>query len=137
MKLIKSNRFKIYFLVFAFVASLAGNTYACLFPFTAQMEKIAMPCDTPEVSSPGTAPQADENCNQALLDEGLVSHFNSSSQLTIFKTAHAASPVSSLVLQSVLVPQESSLFSITRRHLADLAQHLSVPIYTSNHTFLI
>jgi hypothetical protein len=137
MKFIKSNRFKVSLLVFAFVASLAGNTYACLFPFSSQMEKTAMPCDTSELSSPGASPQTNENCNQALLDEGLVSHFNSYSPLTFFKIGHAASTVSSLVSQSFLVPQESSQFLINRRDLTDPAKHLSVPIYTSNHTFLI
>lgn len=137
MKFIKSNPFKIYFLVFAFVASLAGNTYACLFPFSVQMEMNAMPCDSSELSSPGTSPQTDKDCNQALLDEGKVGHFNSYSQLTFLRIGPAASPVSSLVSQRFLVPQESALYSINRSHLTDPAKHLSVPIYTSNHTFLI
>jgi hypothetical protein len=137
MKLIKSNRFRIYFLVFAFVASLAGNTYACLFPFSAQIERTAMPCDTSELSASGASSHTDEACNQALLDEGRVSHFNSFSQLTFLRIGQATSMVSSLVGQSVLAPQESSLFSINRRHLTNPAKYLSVPIYTSNHTFLI
>ena len=137
MKLIKSHQFKVYFLVFAFVLSLAGNTYACLFPFSAQMEKSAMPCDTPEISSSGTSPQSDEECNQALLEEGRVSHFNSYSPLTFLRTGNAASTIFFLVLQHVSVTQESPLFSLNSSYLADPAKHLSVPIYTSNHTLLI
>lgn len=135
--LIRSNRFKIYLLVFAFVLSLAGNTYACLFPFSAQVGNSAMPCDTSELSSLGNSPQTDKDCNQALLDEGLVSHFNSFSKLIFLRTGNAAPTVSFLVLQSFSVPQEVSLFSIQRRYVEGPAKYLSVPIYTSNHTFLI
>lgn len=138
MKFIKSIRFKIYFLLFAFIASLAGNAYACLFPFSAQIGKMAMQCETSELSSPGASPQSDEDCNRALLDEGKVSHFNSYSQLTFLRIGSAASPVFSLDSQNGLVSQESAHSTINRRHLiTDPVKPLSVPIYTSNHTFLI
>ena len=136
MKLIQSRRIKIYFLVFAFIASLAGNTYACLFPFSAQIENSAMPCDTSEVASPGNAPQSGDNCNQALLDEGRVSHINSYAQQTSLRAGLAASSLSLLVSQALLAPQAPSFCFIHQRRLAD-TKHLSVPIYTSNHTFLI
>lgn len=136
MKLMKSSRIKIYFLALAFIASLAGNTYACLFPFSAQIEKMPMPCDTPELSSPGSTPQTDDNCNKALLDEGKISHINSYAQQTSLRAGLAASSLSLLVSQALLAPQAPSFHFIHQRRLAD-AKYLSVPIYTSNHTYLI
>lgn len=136
MKLMKSNRIKIYFLAVAFVTSLAGNTYACLFPFSAQIENSGMPCDASEAASPGNASRTDDNCNQALLDEGKISHINSYAQQTSLRAGLAASSLSLLVSQALLAPQAPSFHFIHQRRLAD-AKHLSVPIFTSNHTFLI
>ena len=136
VNLTKYKWLRIYFLIFAFVASFAGNTYACLFPHSMQTEKFTMMCETSEISSPGTDSQPGEDCKQTLLDEGRVSHANSSSQLTFLRIGQSVSTSLSPCFQNMIFPQDPFLL-IFKRTCSISSKIKSVPIYTSIHSFLI
>ena len=136
VKLGRLFRFKVYLLIFVLMGSFAGNAYACLFPFSVQLNKTAMKCETSESLPEGAASQSDEDCNSVLLFEGSVSHFNTSAQTTLLRLGQPVSAVSPLVSQSCSYPQESSRLLIHRSDLDTPAAH-SVPIYTATHSFLI
>ncbi|MHB8481405.1 MAG: hypothetical protein ACYDBV_01520 [Nitrospiria bacterium] len=133
-----SKRIGIVFLLFSLVSFLAGNTYACLFPFSMQMEKSLMTCGSSEDISPAVPSQAqtDDNCNQALLEAGKVHHVNSSSPPVSLKTSQTslfATPLHDLAFS---LPETRFLFFPARSKFLPTYTH-DVPIYTFTNSLLI
>lgn len=95
-----------------------------------------MTCDSPEVLSPMTPLQADENCNQAILEAGKVHHVNSYPHPVSLKTAQTSSVSSPFNCQSVFLPKRPFLFSSTKNKFLPTYHHF-VPIYTFTGNLLI
>ncbi|MBI3593391.1 MAG: hypothetical protein HY200_00365 [Nitrospirae bacterium] len=132
----KFKWFTVYLLVIAIVTAFVGNSYACLFPISMITEKAAMNCETSERVSSGISSQSDDDCNQALLDDGRVSHIGSFFQLTVLRLAPDFSKMSSGISRNMISTPERVPFFVDGSLLHPPIHH-SVPIYTSTHSFLI
>ena len=132
LKAIKLGMFTI---LVSFVVSIGGNAFACLSPFTMNLEKSLMRCENSMPPVVPLADQSDRNCKDSLFKDGQVHHFNSFFHDLALKNLDMV--LTSFMVSRVIQVEASSGSVFFSQDNFPYLKYSSTFLYTFHHSFLI
>ena len=134
MKL-KAIKLGVLTILISFVVSIGANAFACLSPFTMNLEKSIMKCEDSAPPAALLADQSDKNCKDSLFKDGHIHHVKSSFQVFIFKDFNMVS--TSFMTSTVNPAEEPSVLGFSLEDRLPHLKYSTTPLYTFHHSFLI